>query len=294
MLVIIRFRRRELNNKIFFGILSCMVAFVSPCSAEENGGSLNGSDLQAICSDSSADSKAACRFYILGITQGIELGMGIADGETQGGRPCIPDNIPSSTLELLVKMKLGQDLMVYPGDKKLSASGIISAILISAYRCDKTRSEQQQQIKPIRKKIKDIPVNVQAQCSEMARKFLSSRGLGIGNEDDFKNHYNSKLKKCFILVLNSSTKDDFLSLDLYDAIEGNRYATYIGHVTCNDVVTYDAQKCALDAGSIWYDGNDNKKPNFTVSNKEGSYGVGLDGLNIYKEFLDRIQPFMSE
>jgi hypothetical protein len=98
---------------------------------------MTAGDLQRICSGSSAESKAACRFYLLGIAQGISVGMSIADGKTQGGRPCIPDNLSASAIELAVKMKLGEDLMVYPDDRKLDASGFVGAILVSTFPCRK-------------------------------------------------------------------------------------------------------------------------------------------------------------
>ena len=98
---------------------------------------MTAGDLQAICIDSSAESKAACRFYLLGITQGISMGMSIADGKTEGGRPCVPENLSSAAIELSVKMKMGQDLMVFPDDRKLDASGLVSAILVSTFPCRK-------------------------------------------------------------------------------------------------------------------------------------------------------------
>ena len=103
--------------------------------AEETA--MTAGDLQQICIGSSAESKAACRFYLLGITQGISMGMSIADGKTQGGRPCVPDDLSSSAIELAVKMKLGEDLMVYPDDRKLDASGVVGAILVSTFPCRK-------------------------------------------------------------------------------------------------------------------------------------------------------------
>src|SRR5712691_12240113 len=98
---------------------------------------MTAGDLQQICLGSNAESKAACRFYVLGITQGIDLGMNIADGKTQGGRPCVPANISGSALELAVKMKMGQDLMVFPDDRKLDASGFIGAIIVKTFPCRK-------------------------------------------------------------------------------------------------------------------------------------------------------------
>jgi hypothetical protein len=63
--------------------------------------------------------------------------MGIADGKTQGGRPCVPDDLPSSAIELAVKIKLGEDLMVYPDDRELDASGVVGAVLVSTFPCRK-------------------------------------------------------------------------------------------------------------------------------------------------------------
>jgi Rap1a immunity proteins len=104
-------------------------------SADERA--MTAGDLQEICIGSSAESKASCRFYLLGITQGISMGMGIADGKTEGGRPCIPENLSASAIELAVKIKMGQDLMVFPDDRKLDASGLVSAILVSTFPCRK-------------------------------------------------------------------------------------------------------------------------------------------------------------
>lgn len=98
---------------------------------------MTAGDLQQICIDSRAESKAGCRFYLLGITQGISMGMGIADGKTQMGRPCVPDNLSASAIELAVKMKLGEDLMVFPDDRKLDASGVVGAIFVSTFPCRK-------------------------------------------------------------------------------------------------------------------------------------------------------------
>ena len=96
---------------------------------------MTAGDLQEICIASDAGSKMACKFYILGITQGIDLGMNIADGKTKGGRPCVPEDASASALELTVKMKMGQDLMVFPDDRKLDASGMVGATLIKSFPC---------------------------------------------------------------------------------------------------------------------------------------------------------------
>lgn len=97
---------------------------------------MTAGDLQQICIDHSAESRAACHFYLVGIARGISMGIDIADGKLQEGRrPCIPDDLSGSAIELAVKMKLGEDLMVFPDDRKLDASGVVGGILVSAFPC---------------------------------------------------------------------------------------------------------------------------------------------------------------
>ena len=67
------------------------------------------------------------------------MGMNIADGKAQGGRPCIPTDTPGAALELAVKLTMGQDLMVFPDDRKLDASGFVSAALVSSFPCRKPK-----------------------------------------------------------------------------------------------------------------------------------------------------------
>lgn len=123
--------------KTVAGLLLCTLAIGSSdvAVAEDGRSVMTAGDLQEICTGSSAESNAACRFYILGVTQGVGMGMSIADGKTKGGRPCIPEDASGSALDLAVKMKLGQNLMVYPEDKKLDATGLIGAILVHTFPC---------------------------------------------------------------------------------------------------------------------------------------------------------------
>lgn len=120
-------------------VLLCTLTFVYPAGAADGNGVMTGGDLQYICTNPSAEKKAACQFYILGITQGVSMGISIAEGKTKGGIPCIPDDISGSALELAVKIKLGQELMAYPEDKKLDASSLVGAILVDTFLCRKAR-----------------------------------------------------------------------------------------------------------------------------------------------------------
>ena len=123
-----------MKSFIIFSTISMLMLSASAHSADN---AMTAGDLQQICLGYDAESKAACRFYILGIEQGINLGMNIADGKTQGGRPCVPVNTSSYALELAVKMKMGEDLMVYPDDRKVDASGFVGAIIVTTFPCRK-------------------------------------------------------------------------------------------------------------------------------------------------------------
>ena len=121
---------------ITFSANVCMLLMSASAFAADSA--MTAGDLQQICLGSNAESKAACRFYILGISQGIDLGMNIADGKTRGSRPCVPENTSGSALELAVKMKMGEVLMVFPDDRKLDASGFVGAIIIKTFPCRKS------------------------------------------------------------------------------------------------------------------------------------------------------------
>ncbi len=123
--------------KLLVRLSAYMCMLLISASAFAADSAMTAGDLQRRCLATDAESKAACRFYILGITQGITLGMGIAGGKTQGGRPCVPDNISASALESAVKVKLGQDLIVFPDDRKLDASGVVGAIMVLTFPCEK-------------------------------------------------------------------------------------------------------------------------------------------------------------
>ena len=121
------------------GVLLSALVFVPTASAAEGDGAITVGDLHALCTDPSAESRAACRFYILGVTQGVRMGMNIADGKTAGGRPCVPDDTSGPALESAVKTTIRQVLIAHPNDKQLDASGAIGAILVTKFPCQRAR-----------------------------------------------------------------------------------------------------------------------------------------------------------
>jgi hypothetical protein len=57
---------------------------------------------------------------------------------------CIPDDLSAGAMELAVKLAIGQDLMVFPKDRDLEASGFVGAALIKAFPCSKAKPNPRQ------------------------------------------------------------------------------------------------------------------------------------------------------
>jgi hypothetical protein len=96
---------------------------------------MTAGDLAQLCSGADHVSRNACRIYILGVTQGISLGMRIADGKAGAARPCVPAGVSADAVEQTVKDKLAG--IGSAAERGREASGFIGAILISAFRCSK-------------------------------------------------------------------------------------------------------------------------------------------------------------
>lgn len=162
--------------------------------------------------------------------------------------------------------------------------------------------EQTQQIQALKtaleSKSQNQALSLQTECATTANKFLTShgfltsRGWNGPGDWEYQNHFNSKLNKCFVLISDYDVKEDLRTLDLYDAAEGKRYAAYIGHNIC--ATRTEPNRCSVDAGSIWLDGDDSRRtPDFEV----GFHGLRYDARgdeNTQKSFLNKIQPFMNE
>src|ERR1700683_4206291 len=96
---------------------------------------MTAGDLQQLCAGTDHVSVNVCRVYILGVTEGINLGMKIADGKTSGGRPCVPRGMSGDTLEQTVKKKL--DALASAADRNADAAQLIGTELAAAFPCQK-------------------------------------------------------------------------------------------------------------------------------------------------------------
>lgn len=144
-------------------------------------------------------------------------------------------------------------------------------------------------------------LELQAKCSDMAKNYFVGRGYkdGDGFTFDYINHFNAKLNKCFIQISSYSPNDDARFIDVYDAVEGKHYASYNGHNICDPAIlamtNTNLNKCRVDSGNIWLDGNDTKSPPDIQVGFQGLLnGPGEGDKDTQKQFLARIQSFMSE
>ena len=118
-------------------IVLMLALFALPYATADAAGQevMSAADLQQLCAGSDHVSKNVCRVYILGVTQGLALGLSLANGKTHGTRPCVPAQISGESLEDTVKAKLDKRLAANPAEGDQEAAGVIAAALASAYPC---------------------------------------------------------------------------------------------------------------------------------------------------------------
>jgi hypothetical protein len=100
---------------------------------------MTAGDLEQLCAGEDHVSKNACRIYILGVTQGISVGMHIAQSKGRSGAACVPAEVSAETLERTVKDRLGADLKAAPAHGAREAAGFIAAVLATAFPCPQDR-----------------------------------------------------------------------------------------------------------------------------------------------------------
>jgi Rap1a immunity proteins len=117
--------------------LMTVSGILTTATSAEPEPAMTAGDLQTLCTGEDHVSRNACRIYILGVTQGIAVGVRMAGGQDAVGAPCVPPGTSAEALEETVKGKLAADLTKRPGDRRLEASGFIGSVLGAAYPCPK-------------------------------------------------------------------------------------------------------------------------------------------------------------
>lgn len=99
---------------------------------------MTAGDLQQLCLASDTTSRNVCRVYILGVTQGMSLGLDIGNGNSTLGRPCVPASLSGDSLAESVKARIDRSLAAAPKDRDTDAARFIAALAAKAYPCHKT------------------------------------------------------------------------------------------------------------------------------------------------------------
>jgi len=94
---------------------------------------MTAADLQQLCAGSDHVSRNACRIYILGVTQGIAIGLKLAAGPSAQRRPCVPTGISADTLEQTVRARLSGLGASAAGEQ--DAASFIGAAVAAAFPC---------------------------------------------------------------------------------------------------------------------------------------------------------------
>jgi Rap1a immunity proteins len=109
------------------------VAFLAPPMLRQ-ASQMKLSDLMDICTAGDDGSTSACRFYILGVTEGASIGAGVANDQSHF---CIPEGVSSRDMVLTVKKAMPKDLAAFPQDKDMPAVSFVAAVMMRTFPCKK-------------------------------------------------------------------------------------------------------------------------------------------------------------
>jgi hypothetical protein len=123
---------------ILTGLAVAATLLAIPAHATE--AAMTAGDLKELCAGSDHVSRNVCRIYILGVTEGIAQGLGIAAGK--GSKPCIPEGVSAEQLEETVKSRLGKELSLSPARGTTDAAPFLASTLAEAFPCPGSKAAQ--------------------------------------------------------------------------------------------------------------------------------------------------------
>ena len=118
----------------------CVAAGTLALPTHAGEAAMTAGDLKELCAGSDHVSRNVCRIYILGVTEGIAQGLGIAGGK--GSKPCIPEGVSAEQLEATVKARLGEELSHTPTRSTADAAAFLASTLAQAFPCTGSRAAQ--------------------------------------------------------------------------------------------------------------------------------------------------------
>jgi hypothetical protein len=132
-----RLRTLRRVSPLALGLLCATGALAAP-PVLPAANTVNAGDLAEFCVGSDHVSQNVCRIYILGVTQGVVLGLG--GGRGAPARLCVPPDITAEILEEAVKARLAATLQAHPEARDEDGARFIVSMLGKAYPCAKPAS----------------------------------------------------------------------------------------------------------------------------------------------------------
>lgn len=108
------------------------VAALTLAAAAPAQPAMTAGDLAQLCSGSDHVSVNACRIYMLGVTQGIAVGIHLAAAPGAASRPCVPPGISAEELEASLKKELAA---LDADSAQRDAAGFLGAALAARFPC---------------------------------------------------------------------------------------------------------------------------------------------------------------
>jgi hypothetical protein len=71
------------------------------------------------------------------VTQGLAIGLDIADGKGTLSRPCVPSSLSGESLADAVKARIDRFLASTPKDKDIDAARFVATLAATTYPCRK-------------------------------------------------------------------------------------------------------------------------------------------------------------
>lgn len=124
-------------------VLTLMALAVSLVAAAEpvQVDTMKVSDVENIC----RTNNDTCRLFIFGLAQGLSIRESMSDQVTPNGqyadrKPvlfCLPENTTTDALMMAFKIKVAEDLAVFPNDRDLEGPGFSAGVLLHLFPCKK-------------------------------------------------------------------------------------------------------------------------------------------------------------
>ena len=132
---------KEARLRTLILTLMAFTVFLATAVESVQAGTMKASDVENIC----RTNNDTCKLFIFGLAQGLSIRETMSDRVTPSGqyadrKPvlfCLPENITTDALMMAFKIKVAEDLAVFPDDRNLDGPGFSAGVLLHLFPCKK-------------------------------------------------------------------------------------------------------------------------------------------------------------